>query len=192
MVPQGDTYVFFKLITHNSHVSSRNRKGLLLTFSEQERCSLCTLWQQLSAAQEEVIQQEQGTENYLKYLSGCFGQERFTQALTVGGMLSLCLSASAHKILTSYTCKTLKRAANSYGVCGPDVPKTNNHYNAVSVIRLITTVWGAGRSGLGSNQEPTHPLYQAIPTLKSPSRSSLFLISSVLTTKLKLGKATTC
>lgn len=86
-------------------------------------------------------------------------------------MLSLCFLASTCKNLTFCICKTLKRAANSYGVCGPDVPKNNNQYHVVSIILLITMVWGQG-DRLGRAGRRTNTLHQATPAFKVPSRSS--------------------
>lgn len=89
-------------------------------------------------------------------------------------------------------CKTLKRVANSYGVLGTDVPKNNNRCNVVSIILLITMVWGGRGYGLGRegrrNQEATYSLYQAIP----PSKVHGSLNSPLLTVRLKVGKAETC
>lgn len=107
-------------------------------------------------------------------------------------MLSLCLLASTCKNVRFFICKTLKRAANSYGVLGPDVPKINNQCNVVSIILLITMVWGGRGDGLDRegrrNQEPTYSLYQAIPASKVHGS----LNNPLLTVRLKVGKAETC
>jgi len=79
--------------------------------------------------------------------------------------------ASTWKNSTFCIGKTLKRAANSNGLRGPDVPKNNHHSTAASAILLLTTVWGARGMGWAEQAGDTRSQHLLCTQLSPPRQS---------------------